>query len=281
MKKTNFFYSASNKLYISRKPLKLDSRVKKAADKARIFLQWDDEGRINFIDFDNARRLLAMLGSSMLSPREYWLALEDAKKENDIDMVKELTSSLYCEWLDRIYMKDNTYVDHPKIRGHYKYGGKRLRSAIPFGRPGWFDPEKNLHKQSGMPLLVSLFRKKYASSWKYWSPDFSVTQLSALAPIRGYVTSVGKPSFDLGIPVDSRQPKQMIRECRYKPLEPLIDANILEQAESLVAQRHGTGLVSFLKQHGHLFAGLYDSQVYKLRESFFDILGSIAVGGDV
>ena len=280
MKKTNFFYSASNKLYISRKPLKLDSRVKKAADKARIFLQWDDEGRINFIDFDNARRLLAMLGSSMLSPREYWLALEDAKKENDIDMVNELTSSLYCEWLDRIYMKDNTYVDHPKIRGHYKYGGKRLRSAIPFGRPGWFDPEKNLHKQSGMPLLVSLFRKKYASSWKYWSPDFSVTQLSALAPIRGYVTSVGKPSFDLGIPVDARQPVQMIRECRVSPLEPPLPQYIIDEGINIIGEyskedKDVNRCLDFITKYGKFFRHSKQNLIYQMRERFFDLLGAI------
>ena len=50
--------------------------------------------------------------------------------------------------------------------------------------------------------------------------------------MRGYVTSVGKPSLDLGIPVESRQPKQMLRECRVSPLVYDISQNFLDQVES-------------------------------------------------
>lgn len=55
--KSDFFYSKSTGLYVARKPLKIDSRTKKAAEKYKVKLDWDDEGRINYIDFDNAKLL--------------------------------------------------------------------------------------------------------------------------------------------------------------------------------------------------------------------------------
>jgi hypothetical protein len=78
--RNNFFYSPSTRLYVSRKPLKIDSRVKKAAEKFNIPLQWDDEGRIHYVDFDSSKKILASLGSSMMSPVDYWKVLRDAEK---------------------------------------------------------------------------------------------------------------------------------------------------------------------------------------------------------
>src|SRR3989344_621405 len=97
--KSDFFYSKSTGLYVSRKPLKIDSRVKKAGEEAGVKLSWDEEGRINFVDFDDSKRILLSLGSKMLSPVEYWKILEDAKNEKEEDMIQELTSGRYCEWL--------------------------------------------------------------------------------------------------------------------------------------------------------------------------------------
>ena len=59
--KNNFFYSPSTRLYVSRKPLKIDSRVKKAAERFGVFLQWDDEGRIHYVDFDDSKKILSSL----------------------------------------------------------------------------------------------------------------------------------------------------------------------------------------------------------------------------
>src|SRR3989344_3467298 len=200
--KSDFFYSKSTRLYVSRKPLKIDSRVNKAAQQAKMNLSWDDEGRINFIDFDDSKKILDSLGSLMLSPVEYWKVLEDAKNEADDEMIQELTSSKYCEWLDRVYLIDKTWIDHPKIIIDYEYSGEKKKSVEPVGKPGWFNPEDNINLELGIPKTIKLFREKFETSWKYWSPDFSVTQHRPRAPIRGYVTSVGKPSFDQGMPVD-------------------------------------------------------------------------------
>lgn len=81
--KSDFFYSKSTELYVSRKPLKIDSRVKKAAEQAGVNLNWDDEGRISFVDFDDSRKILASLGAVMLSPVEYWEVLEDSARQHE------------------------------------------------------------------------------------------------------------------------------------------------------------------------------------------------------
>ena len=79
--KTNFFYSKSTGLYISRTPLKIDSRVKKATEKNNIKLHWDDEGRINLVSFDDAKNIVHCLGSTLLGPIEYRKVLHDAQEE--------------------------------------------------------------------------------------------------------------------------------------------------------------------------------------------------------
>ena len=285
--KGDFFYSKSTNLYVarktvnmglhvSRKPLMVDSRVKKAADSAGIFLDWDDEGRINYITFDDAKKLMEALGSRIFTPVEYWKVLKDAKEAKDEDMVKQLTSNQYAEWLNRVYFRDNTYIDDPKVVAPYQYEGERKKATSPEGSPGWFNPEGNINEETGEPISVELNREKFATSWKYWSPVLGLLATSdrtATAPIRGYVTSVGKPSLDLGIPADAKQPKLMVRECRTEPLTPVIDAQILDKAEELIVGKKGKELIEFLKINGHLFAGSNDSLVYKLREKFFDLLG--------
>jgi len=141
----SYFYSKTTKLYVARKPLEIDSRIKHAALKKNLSLDWDDTGRINFINFDDAKILLETLGGQMMSPVEYWQVLKDAQEEDDANMVEELMSNKYCEWLDRIYLRDGTHIDHPKVLSNYMYSGKRLESEYPHGRPGWFKPESNIN----------------------------------------------------------------------------------------------------------------------------------------
>ncbi len=280
--KSDFFYSKTTGLYVSRKPLKIDSRVKKATENENIELNWDDEGRINFVDFDESKRILTLLGSTMLSPVEYWKVLEDAKNEKDEEMIQELMSNKYCEWLDRVYLIDKNWIDHPKIIGDYEYSGKKEKSVEPIGKPGWFNPENNINFKLGVPKKIKLFRDKFSTSWKYWSPDFSVTKHRPRAPIRGYVTSVGKPSFDQGIPVDAKQPMQMIRECRTEPLEPPIKIEILKTALEILKQYDQKKIdtnfvVEFLEEHGKLFRNSKQLTIYKIREKLFDLLGLMKI----
>ncbi len=161
--KSDFFHSKTTGLYVSRKPLKIDSRVKKAAEQAGINLSWDDEGRIDFVDFDESKKILSSLGAVMLSPVEYWKVLEDAKDEKDEEMITELMSNKYCEWLDRVYLIDKTWIDHPEIVKDYEYSGEKKKSVEPVGKPGWFNPENNINFDLGIPKKIELFREKFAT----------------------------------------------------------------------------------------------------------------------
>jgi inorganic pyrophosphatase/exopolyphosphatase len=289
--KSEFFYSKSAKLYISLKPLKINSRTKKASEKHSIEMSWDDEGRINYIDFDNSIKLLNSLGARMMTPIEYWLILKDAYEEKNEDMIDSLQSREFCEWLNRVYLSEGTYIDKPKVISEFEYEGKKMNSEYPYGRPGWFNPECNICYKKGLPIDIELFREKFETSWKYWSPDFTVTKLDALAPIRGYVTSVGKPSFDLGIPVDSKQPVQMVRECRKLPLEPIIDEKVLREVDELLEVYHSIvenlkdrgkyeeleaikkETKIFVEEYGGLFQSSKELAVYDRREQLFNMLG--------
>ena len=288
---SDFFYSKSTKLFIARNPLKIDSRIFKAAKNIGLKLSWDDEGRINNLDFNDSGQLLLSLGSMRLSPKEYWLVLEDAKKAKDNRMIDSLCSDQYCEWLDRVYSAEGYFIDHPNLIEKYRYSGLKNRSMDVVGRPGWFNPKNNIVLNLGTPKKVELFRDKFSSHWKYWSPDFSVTQIKFLAPLRGYVTSVGKPSLDLGIPPDSKQPMQMIRECRIKLLSPPVNPTILKQAEDLIGDYESlsTNLNSkaaydylynnkdkylkFIARHGNLFSKSKENLIYKIREKLYDLVG--------
>ena len=126
--KSDFFYSPSTGIYMALGPLKIDSRVKKAAEDSKLILDWDDEGRINNIDFDDAKKLLKCLGSFMLTPVEYWKVMNDAKKARNKEILDSLTSNKFCEWLNRAYFREGTFVESPKVVGKYKYSGKKQKS---------------------------------------------------------------------------------------------------------------------------------------------------------
>ncbi|MDO8459704.1 MAG: DHH family phosphoesterase [Nanoarchaeota archaeon] len=279
-KEGTFFFSKTTKLFVARKPLKIEARTKKAAIELGIKLEWDDEGKINFIDYDDSKKILEAIGSQMLNPMEYWQVMRDAMEEGDSNMVKELMSDKYAEWLDRVYLKDGDEIDNPKILSKYKYTGKSRKSCYPEGRPGWFNPENNINGR-GVPIKVETNREKHATSWKYWSPNNSVTKLSGCAPIRGYVTSVGKPSWDLGIPVDARQPALMIRECRKIELVEVIPKKLIEEITNIMHNKDYKRLLYFLNEHGNKFSKSNEVSIYKIREKMFDIVGEALLNGSM
>lgn len=296
--KSDHFYSKSTGLYVSRGPLKVDARIKKAAENLGLDLSWNDEGKVNFIDFNQSKLLLHEIGGTMMSPTEYWHIYFDALGENDEDMVNQLMSNNFCEWLDRAYTIDGYYIDHPIIEKSYKYSGKKIKQDQPNAKPGWFEPENNVNLESGHPKKVDLHRGKNSATWKYWTPDFSMTRNRPRAPIRGYVTSVGKPSFDLGIPVDAKQPMQMVRECRREPLAPKIPIKISEKATKLLSLydhfsknlndkesyhdflTNENDLVEFFSEHCDFFNQGKDVSTYKIREKIFNTLGLLSAGKD-
>ena len=237
----NWIYSEDLKLYVCLDPLKADSHVIDLAKKNNIVLEWDDFGNIINIDFDDAKKLVDLLGGTMLSPCEYWALYNELDKKGDIESINKLASSDFAEILDRVYLRDGSYIDHPTIVSKYEYDGEKHFETILDGRPGWILP-KDIDTKIGLPINVRK-KGKERGLIKYWSPDLSVTERSACFALRGYVTSVASISFDLGIPVDSKQPKQMIRMCLKNKPKSLLSENELRRKQEEKCFNDGWKLV--------------------------------------
>lgn len=285
-----YFYSKSTGLYVAREPLKIDARVIKVASDCGIHLNWDDEGRINFISLYEGLYLLQKLGATMLTIRDYWLVLKDAQEANDIEMVQQLQSHRYAEWLSTIFEKKEYAIENLQITKwgeSYKYQGIKREAQMPFGHPGWFNIE-DVDYETGFPSKVELNREKYSTSWKYWS--FCDYNYIACA-IRGWVTSVGKPSLDLGIPADAIYPVLMLRECRREPLHPSIDPEILDKSEQLISTYENLlrreqydelyskreAFLRFFDKYGDQFQKSQEIRIYRIREKITEILGILRV----
>ncbi|MFH1036662.1 MAG: DHH family phosphoesterase [Patescibacteria group bacterium] len=287
---TGYFYSKSTGLYVAREPLRTDARVIKAALDCGIQLSWDDEGRINYITFDDGLSLLRQLGATMLTVNDYWSVFKDASESKDEDMLKQLQSDKYAERLNTI-VEDKTYlINNPtfgKSDENSGYLGEKKTVQMPFGHPGWFDP-KDINFESGLPQKVELNREKYSTSWKYWS--FCDYNYKAAA-IRGWVTSVGKPSLDLGIPSNALYPVLVLRECRKQLLQPSVDPQILAQAVELIKEYEdrikrneykdlylgNQVFLSFIERYGIEFQKSRETEICKIREKITEILGILRV----
>ncbi len=287
---TGYFYSKSTGLYVAREPLKIDSRIIKAALDCGIELNWDDEGRINYISFYEGLFLLQKLGSTMLTEKDYWLVFKDAKEANDKDMLEQLQSDKHTEWLNTIFEKKEYVIENlviTKQQGSYKYQGTKRKIEMPFGHPGWFNIE-DIDYKTGLPSKVELNREKYSTSWKYWSfCDYPYVA----AATRGWVTSVGKPSLDFGIPADAVYPVLMLRECRRELLQSPVDPKILEEIEKFIFDyksltqkekheefyRKRKNLLQFLTKHGKQFQKSQEIRIYKIREKITEMLGILRI----
>ncbi len=236
-----WYYSRRLRKYISLEPLKIDSNIINTAKENNIPLVWDDFGNIVNIDFDNARKLVSLIGGTMLSPNEYWTFYNELVRNNKTDVIDKLLSNQFTEILDRVYLRDGSYIDHPSIISKDNYDGKRIFNNILVGRPGWILPE-DIDTKTGLPTKVRGKGKTHGLI-KYWSPDLNVTKCNACFPIRGYVTSTSCVSFDLGIPVDSKQPKQMIRMCLKTKPKSVLSENELRKLEEDKYYNKGLTLV--------------------------------------
>ncbi|NIM47194.1 MAG: hypothetical protein GTN40_03485 [Candidatus Aenigmarchaeota archaeon] len=302
-----FFYSKSLNLYIAKQPLKVDERIVKAAFDCGIDLNWDDENRVKDISYPESKKLIKRLGATLLSTTDYWKAYNDALKTGDQVVINQLQSNRHTEWLDAVFEKDkqgNVWViEHPEIietPKYIRYKGEKRRISIPEGRPGWFNPKKNINQKTGLPIHVDLKREKgspawSSATWKYWSV-FKINEL--VAPIRGYVTSSGTPSLDLDIPITAKQPVLMLRECRKELLEPPIDLELIKKANGFIENYISTTVdrpatknpkehelfyadydkfFSFLKKSGLEFVKSQNKEAFKIKEKFIDILGIIRI----
>lgn len=289
---TGYFFSKSTGLFVAKGPLRIDARVSKAASECDLTLQWDDEGRICRITFLEAQYLLQRLGATMMSMKEYWLVRRDAEEAGDAEMLRELQSERYAEWLNSVFENKDRAIDCIRVEktlSGFRYHGTTRELTMPYGHPGWFNIE-DVDYTRGLPAKVELNREKHATSWKYWSfCDYPYVA----AAIRGWVTSVGKPSLDLGIPIDAAQPLLMVRECRRELPQPPIDIRIIEKAEHYLAwyreivrqeqfeELYGNReeFLQFIQDFGHLFRDAQETRIYRIRERMIEILGLLRVIG--
>jgi inorganic pyrophosphatase/exopolyphosphatase len=287
---TGYFYSKSTGLYVAREPLKIDARVIKAALDCGIQLNWDEEGRINYISLYGSLDLLQKLGATMLTLKDYWLVLRDAIEANDVQMIKELQSDRYTEWLNTLIEKKEHIITNLSVQRkgeNYRYQGKKLQVQMPFGHPGWFEP-KDIDLETGLPQKVELNREKHSTTWKYWSfCDYNYTA----AAVRGWVTSVGKPSLDLGIPAGAVYPVLLLRECRKELLQPPVDARVLKEITALISDYEELArqnnyqkfyakretFLRFIFEHGTKFQQSREMEIYKIREKIGEIIGILRV----
>lgn len=214
-----FYYSKSLKLFISLEPLKINEKILNIGKKLGIKLSWNDSGIINYINYCEAKEILKELNSYMLSPKEFFKVINDAREEGRVDVIKALTSKEYVEWLDAVFIKEDdiiTSIEHPKLKAtidNYEFIGDKVITEMVEGRPGWID---YTGEKDNLGLPIEVYKNfgqvpEKSNIWKYWS----VNQKNAyVSPIRGYVLSSGTPSLDIDIPFIARQPVLTVRECK-------------------------------------------------------------------
>ncbi|KAK5993557.1 hypothetical protein PT974_06991 [Cladobotryum mycophilum] len=187
-----FFHDPELQLYINDEPLLISSKVQKAAQYIGLTLQWNQKGHVHKISYDEVKSLSAELGIVMLSVQEF---MHLAKRE------PRMASSNFAEWLDDTY----TLLPDDRMK---RSDGNVL--DVPPSRPGWFDLSSV--GEDGLPTDISSSAGE--NRWKFWTQSDSSFEAAA---VRGFVTSSGTCSLDLGVPCFARHPNLMIRKCYRKP----------------------------------------------------------------
>jgi inorganic pyrophosphatase/exopolyphosphatase len=189
-----FYFSKKSSLYIKRSFLEMTDEVKSVAEKLNIEISKDKNDRINNIRYPEARLLLDGLGMKAMSLPEYWIALNDAKENNDVQMIEHLQSPGFVEFLDSVILDGKYVIHHPKIileNGEFRYEGERTAINIPEGIPGLIDPD-DIDYNTGFPKVIKdPADYKNKKLWRYWSPDAKVC-----IPTRGHIFLLNQPSFD-------------------------------------------------------------------------------------
>lgn len=225
----DFFYSEKLGLFISKKPLLISSRVLQAADRIGLKLQWDNQGRINRIQFGQAKQLLRELGAEMLDIRGFTTAFSELIEKGQPDLMACLQTEEFSEWLDTCFRHNGTeafIIENPEGTDiGFDEAPGYAKAIQPYGHPGWFSFDASQISDQGIPQNVHEHKVDVGGPpgnlWKYWSsynPEFTS------AATRGYVLSSGTCSMDYGVPVFARQPNLMVRECR-KTLDGFVEPN--------------------------------------------------------
>ena len=290
----NFYYSKAIQKYVSLSPLSINSRTVQAAERARIKLQWNDAGHICSMTFLEARKLLAELGSSMLSATEYPKLMTELKQTNS-EFINKISSDKFAEWLDSVYYKSGEsieVVDHPAIEKSEIVDTCAQPVNIPTGRPGWFD-SNDLSNRTYPENVKSNYRDLHSSAdiWKYWSPH---RQKQWVAGIRGYVVSSDTQSLDLDIPLDAHQPSLLIREVQsdvelIDPGEQFlknhaklksfneVSKHYTQESDTLIEE--SPEMMSLLHFQVETLAQMHPNDSKHYREIYIDLVGTLTALG--
>jgi inorganic pyrophosphatase/exopolyphosphatase len=283
----DFFFSPSTGLYVYRHPLVVDARLLRAADELDIRLQASPEKWLVQVTLADALRLLERLGSTALSLPEYFQVRRDALLGNDRDMLNSLESDQFIEMLATVFVHDRTMIHHPRPEDRLSFIGDAIPVQTPAGRYGWIDPDE-IDLRTGLPTRVTHIRNVRDETIKYWDTHTEIGRAGVLMTVRGFVTSVGKISLDLGFPADAVSHKLTIRECRKTRPEGVLDERILAEAKAVLGRYYAAmedqslyagvpdwygSFLAFLQTHEEVLQTASDVSAEVLKEDLRDALG--------
>ncbi len=283
----DFFFSESTGQYVCRHPLVVDQTVLEAADELGVRPNASPEKWIVNTNLAACLKILDKLGSKAMSLPEFFRVRRDAVSSGDLDMLSSLESDQFVEMLATVFLNDKFMIHNPRLDGSSTFAGDAIPVHTPEGRYGWIDPEK-VDLATGLPTEVSHTRNIEDNTLKYWDTHTEIGAQGTLMAVRGYVTSVGKISIDLGFPADAVSHRLSIRECRSTRPIAALDESVLDEAKHLLSSYYsavsdGTlfkqiptwceDVVSFVNEKKPILRSASDIAAQVLKEDLFDLLG--------
>lgn len=284
----DFFHSPSTGLYVYRHPLTVDERVLQAADELGIEIKASPEKWVVNITLANALRLLEKLSASALTLPQYFQVRRDAIRSGDADAARCLEPDSFVEMLGTVFVHDKTVIHHPRaVDGRFEGEAKPVNT--PAGRYGWVHPD-DIDLATGMPTKVTFERNIEDQTLKYWDTHTPIGRDGVLMAVRGYVTSVGKISVDLGFPADAISHKMTVRECRATHPEGVLGDAVMQAGKTTVALydqalEDGSLLkavpawlptyLGFVRAHAAELRAVDDLPARILKENVWDGLGAL------
>jgi hypothetical protein len=171
----------------------------------------DSEGRINYVTYDEAKLIAKDAHFSMLSLPEYWKVLNDAKLNQDFQMINSLQGSNFVEFLDTLIIDKKFMINHDY---------EKIKIAVPDGNPGLIHPDE-INPKTGLPSIVHP-PNIYGDTelWRYWTPDANLVN-----PCRSYIFILEQPCLDGKFHPGDSFPNLGIRPVVNKIVEPEIEIN--------------------------------------------------------
>ena len=183
------------------------------------------------------------MGFSILTLKEYWLALNDAKKIKDIQMIYSLQGSNFVEFLDTVFKDYSIMIEHPRItkKGEdYLFDGKKIKVTIPKGKPGLIHPDQ-IDLKTGIPKEVRL-PSEYGNPdlWRYWEPDSDL-----VIPTRSYIFLLKQPCWDGKFHINDSFPNLGIRPCCKKLVMPKVNISLEKNRLKIEIKKEGDTICYF------------------------------------